>query len=547
MTTRLVRIQLTIFGIITVPAVSAMAIYDLRVPAALGIGTYDVTADFASGGGIYPNANVTYLGVAVGRVTAVDIADGHVGVTVAMRLNKGTPLPADVTATVNSVSAIGEQYVDLVPGSDANVKVLRDGARIPRSHTAGGDIATLLRQADALVASVGDTRLQSLLAEAFKAFDGSGPDLARLIQAAQRLIQEANANWSQTADLLDRLGPFLDAQIRSGPSISSLANGLARFTTELHTADTQLRAVLHSAPATADTATATFDGIRPTFPVLAASLANIGRVGVIYHKSVEQVLVIMPATLAAMLTVGGGEPPEEGGKVDFKLSLDPPPCLTGFLPPPLTRSPAEVKPQEIPRDLYCKVPQNDPSAVRGARNYPCQEYPGKRAPTVALCRDPRGYVPLGNNPWRGPPVPPGTPVTNPRNIVPPNNYPMIPPQSDPDPGRPYPPGAVPPGQVPGPPPDWHHPLPQQPPPVDGPPPPPFTAWIPPGPFTPPDQPDSSAPPPRPPPAALGGFTTYDPRTGSFVTPQGEAGTLAVTPNLPPAETWVDLMLDPRPE
>ena len=105
------------------------------------------------------------------------------------------------------------------------------------------------------------------------------------------------------------------------------------------------------------------------------------------------------------------------------------------------------------------MPQNDPSAVRGARNYPCQEFPGKRAPTVQLCRDPRGYVPIGNNPWRGPPVPTGTPIEDGRNILPPNKYPYIPPEADPDPGYPVPPGAVPPGVQPGPGPAPHQPWP----------------------------------------------------------------------------------------
>ena len=31
--------------------------------------------------------------------------------------------------------------------------------------------------------------------------------------------------------------------------------------------------------------------------------------------------------------------------------------------------------------------------MRGARNYPCMGHPGKRAPTVELCDDPRGYQP----------------------------------------------------------------------------------------------------------------------------------------------------------
>ena len=86
------------------------------------------------------------------------------------------------------------------------------------------------------------------------------------------------------------------------------------------------------------------------------------------------------------------------------------------------------------------------SVARGI--LPCQEFPGKRAPTIQLCRDPAGYVPLGNNPWRGPPVPIGTPIgvieddtpEDGRNILPPNKFPYIPPENDPDPGYPVAPG-----------------------------------------------------------------------------------------------------------
>ena len=130
--------------------------------------------------------------------------------------------------------------------------------------------------------------------------------------------------------------------------------------------------------------------------------------------------------------------------------------ITGFIPPPLIRTPADETLREIPTDMYCKTAQNDPSAVRGARNYPCQEFPGKRAPTVALCRDPKGYVPIGTNPWRGPPIPYGTPVTNGLNILPPNKYPFIPPGNDPDPGTPIA-GPLPPGVVEGPGPAPHQP------------------------------------------------------------------------------------------
>lgn len=559
---RLAKIQLSIFAVITVITLSVMAIFYLRLPATFGIGTYGVSADFVAGGGLYKNANVTYRGVAVGRVESVGLNPN--GVTAHMRLNSGTAIPSNVTATVRSVSAIGEQYIDLVPPENPSSTKLRNGFRIQRQNTRiGQDVADLLRQAETLLGSLGDTRLRELLHEAFIATNGAGPELARLIESARLLVDEANANYPQVSQLIDQAGPFLQAQIRAGGDIKSLADGLARFTWQLRAADPRLRDTLADAPDAIDEANTAFSGIRPSFPALAASLANLGRVGVIYHKSIEQLLVVFPALFAAIITSAGGVPQDEGAKLDFKIDLhDPPPCMTGFLPPPLVRSPADESVREIPRDMYCKTAQNDPSTVRGARNYPCQEFPGKRAPTVQLCRDPRGYVPVGTNPWRGPPIPYGTEVTDGRNILPPNKFPYIPPGADPDPGVPIV-GPPPPGQVAGPGPAPHQPAQPAPPPNDNGPPPPFTSWMPPGyppeppqvpyPATipPPPPPEGTGPPPGPAPgpqpqASGSAYTIYDQLSGAFADPAGGTGIFAPgMTGASSAENWVDLMRDPR--
>jgi phospholipid/cholesterol/gamma-HCH transport system substrate-binding protein len=563
---RLTRLQLSIFAVVTVLTVGAITVFYLHLPAAVGIGAYKVDANFVAGGGIYQNANVTYRGVTVGRVESVGLTDD--GVVAHMRLNSGTPVPDNVTATVKSVSAVGEQYIDLVPPDNPSSSKLRNGASIGKDRTAiGQDISGLLDEAQRLVASVGDTRLQDLLKETFKAFNGSGPELARLIQSSRLLVDEANASYGQVDQLIDQAGPFLDAQMRSGDDIRSLADGLARLTGEVANADPQLRSTLQTVPGAAAAADQTFSGIRPSFPVLAANLANFGRIGVIYRKSLEQALVIFPALIAGLATVAGGVPSDEGGKLDFKIHLqDPPPCTTGFIPPSLIRSPADTTLRDIPPDLYCKTAQNDPSVVRGARNYPCQEFPGKRAPTIQLCRDPKGYVPLGSNPWRGPPVPYGQPLNDPRMILPQNKFPFIPPQVDPDPGPPS--VQLPPGVAPGPGPAPHAPFPLPVPPNQpGPLPSPFPFYAPPDQVVPPygrtpPPPDggggeplplpgqpAAPPPPLPaesPQAASGqSFATYD-KNGKFVDPAGGTGVFAGgTDTLAPAENWVDLMLAPR--
>lgn len=562
MTNRLLRIQLGIFALVTVITMGVMATVYLHLPAAVGIGTYTVTAHFNVGGGLYPNANVTYRGVTVGHVQSIDLTDD--GVEARMRLNSNTKIPSDVTATVKSVSAVGEQYVDLVPRADRSVGILDDGARINQQNTAvGEDITSLLSQANDLVNAVGNTRIKDLLRETFNAFDGSGPELSRLIGASRLLVDEANASFGPTSQLIGQAQALLDTQIAGGDDIRSAADGLARFTGEMKAADGSFRTTLREAAPTADVANELLAGIRPSFPVLAANLANFGRIGVIYSKSIEQILVILPAQYAAFLTVAGQLPADEGGKLDFKVSLqDPPPCLTGFLPRNSIRTPADQTLRDLPRDLYCKVPQNDPSAVRGARNYPCMEYPGKRAPTVALCRDPKGYVPIGNNPWRGPPVPVGTPITDGRTILPQNKFPYIPPQVDPDPGPPV--VQLPPGVPPGPGPAPHGPFPLPVPPNEaGPQPPPWPFFAPPDQQVPPygrpapppppsgDAPAEQAPLPAeaPTPQASGPrLLPYDEQNGAFDDPDAESAGVFRPGGAEnrPAENWVDLMLDPRP-
>jgi phospholipid/cholesterol/gamma-HCH transport system substrate-binding protein len=121
-----------------------------------------------------------------------------------------------------------------------------------------------------------------------------------------------------------------------------------------------------------------------------------------YHKGLEQSLVILPqiGTIAQTATIFDGE-----GLLHFGLSIgQPPPCLTGFLPASEWRSPADTSMAPLPAATYCKIPKDfQGNVVRGARNYPCADVPGKRAASPIECHSNEPYVPLGTNPWYGDP------------------------------------------------------------------------------------------------------------------------------------------------
>ncbi|MEU4321721.1 MlaD family protein [Nocardia fluminea] len=407
--TRFVRAQLAIFAVLTVIGLVVMGGAYVQVPAMLGIGRYAVTVQLAATGGLYPTANVSYRGQNIGKVEAVRLTAA--GVEADLSIDSDYKVPADSSAWVRSVSAIGEQYVDLVPTDQPADGNLRDGSVIPESRThLPQDVGAMLDQADKLLATVADTRLRQVIDEAFLAFNGAGPDLQRFMDSAALLVQQAESDIEPTKKLLDQIGPLLDTQTRSADDIRSWTADLATVTDQLREHDPALRSLLNNGPSAMETVTAQFQSLRPTLPLLASNLVSLGQVGVIYNASVEQLLVVFPPLIAALRTAIRG-PAKYGVMVDFMTVVhDPPACTTGFLPADQRREPSDLTPMDTPPGLYCKVPQDSNIEVRGIRNTPCMEFPGVRAPTPELCRT--GFVPEGNNPPFGP-VQPVAPASAP--------------------------------------------------------------------------------------------------------------------------------------
>jgi hypothetical protein len=105
--------------------------------------------------------------------------------------------------------------------------------------------------------------------------------------------------------------------------------------------------------------------------------------------------VLLPPFAAVIQSLVGNKNPTGMAESDFSITVnDPPACTVGFLPPSQWRSPADTTTIDTPDGLYCKLPQDSPIAVRGARNYPCMEHPGKRAPTVEICNSDKPFEPL---------------------------------------------------------------------------------------------------------------------------------------------------------
>ncbi|MGE0217085.1 MCE family protein [Mycolicibacterium sp.] len=539
MLTRFVRNQLIIFTIASIVGVAVMVFAYMQVPTLLGVGRLVVTLELPASGGLYRFSNVTYRGVQVGKVTEVKLTE--TGAEAVLSLDTSPKIPADLQAEVRSVSAVGEQYVDLRPRTDSG-PYLANGSRIAVSDTTvPQQVGPMLDQLSAMVDSLPKDRIPDLLDETFKAFNGAGPDFGSLLDSAATVTEDVNGVSDQARALVDDSGPLLDSQAETADAIRTWARSLDGITAQVVQNDPEVRALLQRGPGFAQEVSALLDQVKPTLPILLGNLTTVGQILLTYNPSLEQLLVLFPGIIAAQQSFGLPQNSPSGLPTgDFALTIsDPNPCSVGFLPPSQWRSPEDETTIDTPDGLYCKLPQDSPLNVRGARNYPCMAHPGKRAPTVELCNDPRGFVPtairqhlLGPYPFDPNLVAQGIPIDDRVEGEERIHAPVE--------GTPLPPGAVRAGTPPVAPPDA----------------PPFPVGEP-GPMVPgvppaPPQP-LLPPPPGAVPAAPSAFegnasggasvatASYDPQTGQYLAPDGALHQITNLTSGSEPKTWKDLL------
>ena len=406
-------ITLAIFSAISVIAFGLVGLYYAKLPAAyLGIGRYTVRMQLDRAGELYRAGNVTYRGVEVGRVSKVHLTD--TGVEAVLSLKSGIHIPADLTAHVHSASAIGEQYVDLIPRS-ASGPMLKNNDVIPQDRTTiPPNVNSLLAAVSRGLHAIPRDNLKTVVDESYVAVGGLGPELSRLFGGGAKLATEARQNLDAIITLIDEPKPVFDSQIDTSDAVQAWAAHLATITKQAQTAEqnnSYFTGELKLLGPLFESLRQVADRLEPTLPGVVSNLDSVGDVGLTYRDNLEALLVQVPQVVANAQAGQLGDKdlkgPYRGIYLDFNLNLNwPPPCTTGFFPVQQQRSAAfEDTPPRPPGLVYCRIPQDSPfNAIRGARNYPCETRPGKRAATVKQCESDKPYIPLNDGfNWKGDP------------------------------------------------------------------------------------------------------------------------------------------------
>jgi phospholipid/cholesterol/gamma-HCH transport system substrate-binding protein len=331
---------------------------------------YLVSADFRDSGGIFVGSQVTNRGVSIGTVEKLTLLRD--GVRVGMRIKPGNKIDSPTKAAVGNRSAIGEQYVDLQPQSDGP-DVLHAGDVIPMSATTIPIQPTqLVVNLDRLVRSVDLADVATVLDELAKAFEGSGDDLQRLIDAGDQLTRAATQHLPQTLDLIHDSGPVLDTQRDVASAFRSYNADLAQLSGQLRSSDPDFRRLFRTGTDAARTTTAFLEANRANLPVLLGNLVFVAQVQKVRIPALRQILVLYPNVVAGGFTVTPGDGTAHFGLVSSQSPAVCPSSDKGY-ETTKKRDPEDVTPRLSNFNAYCSLRSPSTIDVRGAGNSPRAE------------------------------------------------------------------------------------------------------------------------------------------------------------------------------
>jgi phospholipid/cholesterol/gamma-HCH transport system substrate-binding protein len=366
MITKVVRLQLVAFLLVTVVGVGYAGFRYAGFGDLFGTTTYPVRMQLAASGGIFTGADVTYRGVSVGRVGPLTLTPD--GVEAQLDIRRSAPeIPADVDAAVRNLSAIGEQFVDLQPASDSG-PVLEAGSVIPVSRTSTPvPVEQLVVSLDDFVRSVPLDSLRTVVDELGTAFADTGQPLQKLLDTTNLFTEDAVEALPQTVRLIEDGRTVLTTQNEVSGSFQSYSKDLALLADQLAESDPDLRRLMETGPEASAEIRALLRKSGSGLGQLIADLLTVSRVAEPRQAGLRQILVTYPGAAADSYTVTPGD-----GTAHFGLVLnmfDPYPCTQGY-EGTKRRPGSDMSYEPLNRDAYCAEPPGSPIDVRGAQNVP---------------------------------------------------------------------------------------------------------------------------------------------------------------------------------
>lgn len=199
-----------------------------------------------------PASRVTMAGADVGTVTGVRRDGLTTVVDMEVEDERVTPIPADSRVTVRQRTPVGENYLEITPGSSE--EDLESGAALPVSQA---DEYVDVDQILSVLRGRTRDRAREMIQGTGQALAGRGPELndlvgggAKTLQTGAKLFELLSADREHVAQLVDRLGRVSAAIGERGETVEVIANDGLRSLRAVAASDQALARLLDELPPT---------------------------------------------------------------------------------------------------------------------------------------------------------------------------------------------------------------------------------------------------------------------------------------------------------
>jgi phospholipid/cholesterol/gamma-HCH transport system substrate-binding protein len=265
---------------------------------------FAVTVLMPSAGGLYSGADVTYRGVTVGTVTALNLSASQVAVKIG--IDPGERIPNNGPVYVKQLSALGEQYLDLQPASTTGPD-LGSGSVITASRVVlPVPIGTALIDLGALLRSLNPQSLQTVESFLSSAFVGTGPDLRTIIVTGQQLFDALVAAQPETVNLVVDGKTDLHTLQETDGDLQTFSAGLASLTGQLKSSNSDLQALIRNSQFAEEQLNPFLVANSASIAQAIASLATDAHVSDEYNPQVRAIFQLLPIVSDDLAAVAGG-------------------------------------------------------------------------------------------------------------------------------------------------------------------------------------------------------------------------------------------------
>jgi phospholipid/cholesterol/gamma-HCH transport system substrate-binding protein len=362
------KIKLVAFALLAVVVLGFTAVRYADLGRFIGLsGYYTVTMQLPNAGGLFPNADVTYRGVSVGRVGTMSLT--ATGIVVDLNISDSAPkIPSSgLQATVADLSAVGEEYVNLRPQTSQGPYLTSHSVIAEHDTQVPTPITSVLTSINTLVTSVPQRSLRTLVAELGNAFQGQGPNLQVLLDNSSTLTRAANEDIPQSSKLINDGQTVLATQAADTAAIESFGRNASLLASQLASSDSDLRRLIVNTPQAALQVTGLLRDNDVSLSAVIANLLTTSNVTLTRQPALEEMLSALPAAVAAGSTVINSHGANFGVALTF---FNPLPCTAGY-GGTVYRNGLDTSPAPpLNTGAKCTLPASSGVDVRGSAHAP---------------------------------------------------------------------------------------------------------------------------------------------------------------------------------